>query len=332
MSDIMRPMSFGHLMNWVLSEHSAQGTIFGVSKIVEHRDGTSRPIFQEKIESPFGPAAGPHTQLAQNLIAAYAGGSRFFEVKTVQIMDGDELSKCVAKPCITAEDAALYLKWSTELYVPQAFAEYVKAWFAMKLLAREYGLGDPDGFVFNMSVGYDLQGIQSEKIDKYLNEMQDASHTEVWKECMDWTLSHLDRFQNVDADYVKAINPRVSESVTISTLHGCPPDEIERIANHLIQNKGLNTFIKCNPTLLGYKFARKTLDALGFDYIQFDDHHFLEDLQFSDAVPMLRRLMDLCAQKGLEFGVKLTNTFPVDVAAGELPSEEMYMSGRSLIP
>ena len=211
MSDIMRPMSFGHLMNWVLSEHSAQGTIFGVSKIVEHRDGTSRPIFQEKIESPFGPAAGPHTQLAQNLIAAYAGGSRFFEVKTVQIMDGDELSKCVAKPCITAEDECYNCEWSTELYVPQAFAEYVKAWFAMKLLAREYGLGDPDGFVFNMSVGYDLKGIQSEKIDKYLNEMQDASHTEVWKECMDWTLSHLDRFQNVDADYVQAITPHASQ-------------------------------------------------------------------------------------------------------------------------
>lgn len=113
--------------------------------------------------------------------------------------------------------------------------------------------------------------------------------------------------------------------MTISTLHGCPPDEIERIANHLIQNKGFNTFIKCNPTLLGYDFARKTLDALGFDYIQFDDHHFREDLQMEDALPMLGRLMELCVRKGLEFGVKLTNTFPVDVAAGELPSEEMYM-------
>ena len=224
MSDIMRPMSFAHLMNWILTEHHDQGTIFGVSKIVEHKDGQARPIFQEKIESPFGPAAGPHTQLAQNLIAAYAGGSRFFEVKTVQIMDGDELSKCVAKPCITAEDECYNGEWSTELYVPQAFAEYVKAWFACKLLAKEYGLGDPDGFVFNMSVGYDLAGIQSEKIDKYLNEMRDASNTEVWKECMDWALNNLDRFQNVDEAYVKAITPRISESVTISTLDGCPPE------------------------------------------------------------------------------------------------------------
>ena len=332
MSDIMRPIPFGQLMNWVLTEQKTQGTVFGVSKLTRYTDGQARPIFGEKIESPFGPAAGPHTQLAQNLIAAYAGGSRFFEVKTVQIMDGEDLSKCVNKPCITAADECYNCEWSTELYVPQAFAEYVKAWFACKLMAKEYGLGDPNGFVFNMSVGYDLAGIQSEKIDKYLNEMRDASQTEVWKECMDWTLANLDRFHNVDEAYVKAITPQVSNSVTISTLHGCPPDEIERIANHLIVNKGFNTFIKCNPTLLGYEFARKTLDALGFDYIQFDDHHFKEDLQMEDAIPMFRRLIALCAEKGVEFGVKLTNTFPVDVAAGELPSEEMYMSGRSLYP
>ena len=47
---------------------------------------------------------------------------------------------------------------------------------------------------------------------------------------------------------------------------------------------------------------------------------------------MFDRLIKLCAEKGLAFGVKLTNTFPVDVTRGELPSEEMYMSGRSLFP
>ena len=50
----------------------------------------------------------------------------------------------------------------------------------------------------------------------------------------------------------------------------------------------------------------------------------------ADAVPMFERLIALCAERGLEFGVKLTNTFPVDVTRNELPSTEMYMSGRSL--
>ncbi|NCB63726.1 MAG: putative selenate reductase subunit YgfK, partial [Clostridia bacterium] len=332
MSDIMRPIPFAHLMNWVLNEYRDHGSIFGVSKLVRHENGQALPIFEEKIESPFGPAAGPHTQLAQNLIAAYAAGSRFFELKTVQIMDGEELSKCVAKPCITAEDECYNCEWSTELYVPEAFDEYVKGWFACKLLAKELGLGDPNAFVFNMSVGYDLKGIKSEKIDKYIEGMKNAEGTPVWQECMDWALANLDRFSNVDETYVKGVSPVVSRSITESTLHGCPPDEIERIATYLITEKGLNTYVKCNPTLLGYEFARKTLDSLGFGYVTFDDHHFKEDLQFSDAVPMFHRLIALTKERGLEFGVKLTNTFPVDVAAKELPSEEMYMSGRSLYP
>ena len=33
MSDIMRPMPFAHLMNWILSEYRAQGSVFGVSKL-----------------------------------------------------------------------------------------------------------------------------------------------------------------------------------------------------------------------------------------------------------------------------------------------------------
>ncbi len=332
MSDIMRPIPFGKLMDWILTEYKESGSVFGVSKLVRHENGKALPMFKEKIESPFGPAAGPHTQLAQNIVAAYGAGSRFFELKTVQIMDGEELSKCVNKPCITADDECYNCEWSTELTVPQAFAEYVKAWFACKLLAKELGLGDPEGFVFNMSVGYDLKGIQSEKVDKYIEGMKDASGTEIWQECMDWALSNLGKFQKVDEAYVKSISPRVSESITESTLHGCPPDEIERIATYLITEKNLNTYVKCNPTLLGYEFARKTLDGLGFDYIVFDDHHFVEDLQMADALPMFRRLMALTKERGLEFGVKLTNTFPVDVAAGELPSEEMYMSGRSLYP
>lgn len=330
MSDIMRPIPFGALMNWALEEHKAHSTLFGVP--VGPRYTGSRPMFDERVEAPLGPAAGPHTQLAQNLIASYVGGARFFELKTVQIMDGEELSKCVPKPCILAGDEAYNCEWSTELTVPQAFDEYVKGWFACKLLAKELDLGDPDGFVFNMSVGYDLAGIQSPKVDAYINGMMNAAQTPEFLACKKWAMNHLDRFHKVDAAYVEGISPVISHSITESTLHGCPPAEIEGIASYLIREKGLHTYIKCNPTLLGYPFARKTMDALGFDYVTFDDHHFREDLQWEDAVPMLRRLQTLADEKGVDFGVKLTNTFPVDVAQGELPSQEMYMSGRALFP
>ena len=332
MNDIMRPMPFGQLMDWVLEEYRKSGSFFGVADPVKHTDGKALPIFEERIEAPFGPAAGPHTQLAQNIIAAYAAGARFFELKTVQKMDGPELAACVNKPCITAGDECYNCEWSTELYVTEAFAEYVKAWVACKLLAREFGLGDPDGFVFNMSVGYDLEGIKSDKINAFIDGMIEAKDTEVFRACIGWALENAGRFSRADKAYIKGISSRISRSITESTLHGCPPDEIERIATYLITEKHLNTYIKLNPTLLGYEYARKRLDSLGFDYVCFDDRHFREDLQWKDAVPMLERLTALAGENGLEFGVKLTNTFPVDVTRGELPSEEMYMAGKSLFP
>jgi putative selenate reductase len=334
MSDLMRPMPYSQLLDWVLGEYKKHGSVFGVSKLVKFGNSKALPIFDETIEFPFGPAAGPNSQLAQNIIASYVSGARFFELKTVQKMDGRELAECVAKPCIASEDECYNCEWSTELTVQEAFNEYVKAWFICHILAKELGLGNPDGFVFNMSVGYDLDGIKTPKVDAFIEGMKDASQTEVFRSAMETSLKYAaeGKFARVTMEDVRAIPARVSCSITESTLHGCPPDEIERIASYLLTEKKLNTYIKCNPTLLGYEFARKTLDALGFDYIAFDDHHFLEDLQWEDAVPMIERLQKLADKVGLEFGVKLTNTFPVDVKANELPSEEMYMSGRSLFP
>ena len=84
MSDIMRPIPYEQLLDWTLKEYRENGSIFGVSKVVKHTDGKALPIFDGKIESPFGPAAGPNSQLAQNIVTAYAAGARFFELKTVQ--------------------------------------------------------------------------------------------------------------------------------------------------------------------------------------------------------------------------------------------------------
>ena len=327
MSEKMYPIPFKSLMNWVVTEYAMSGEIFGVHKAYK-ASGKSLPIFGERIETPFGPAAGPNSQLAQNIIAAYFAGARFFEVKTVQKMDGADLAACVPRPCILANDEGYNQEWSTELTVPQAMDEYIKAWCALKVLSKVYGLGDPNGFVFNMSVGYDLEGNKGEKVDTYLNGMMDATKTAIFGECK----AVLKELFPQESDYIDAISPCVSRSVTVSTLHGCPPDEIERIASYLISEKHLHTFVKCNPTILGYETARTILDGMGYDYIVFDDHHFREDLQWADAVPMFERLQALADKNGLEFGLKLSNTFPVDTTRGELPNDEMYMSGRSLFP
>lgn len=332
MSDRMRPLPFGKLLEWISAEIEKDRTLFGIPRAGFFRAACSPPLqlFGRPLDNPIGPAAGPHTQLAQNIITAFVAGGRFFELKTVQKLDGVDLK--VDKPCISAADEGYNVEWSTELTVQAAYEEYVKAWFILHFLSGEFSLSPKRGFIFNMSVGYDLDGIRSPKIDTFIDDLTDASRTAIWKECKDHTLNNLGLFKNITREYVEKTPPGICSSITLSTLHGCPSAEIERIARHLLGEKRLHTFVKLNPTLLGYEFVRENLDRMGYGYLDFDEHHFQQDLQFAEAVSMLARLKDYAGERDLLFGVKLTNTFPVEIKGNELPGREMYMSGRALYP
>ena len=135
MSDIMYPVSFDKLMNHILQEYALHQRIYNVTKI-HHYEGTKvLKLFGKTLENPLGPAAGPHTQLAQNIIAAYVGGARFIELKTVQTMYGEELG--IPRPCIYSNDESYNVEWSAEYRADEAMAEYIKAWFALKLISKE---------------------------------------------------------------------------------------------------------------------------------------------------------------------------------------------------
>ena len=330
MRDIMVPMSFEKLIRQCLEEYQNKKSIFDVKAIVKSDKSKYIDFCGRKLENPLGVAAGPHTQLAQNIVACYAGGARFLELKTVQRMYGEELG--IQKPCIRANDEGYNVEWSSELHALEAMNEYIRAWFATKIVAKEFNLGDPDAFQFNMSVGYDLAGIKSPAVDGFLNGLNDASNTEVFKECKKYLLNNLHLFKNVDADFINSIPAHICNTVTLSTMHGCPADEIEKIAAYLIEEKGFNTFIKCNPTLLGYDYVRKMMDDMGYDYLSIDTHQFEIDLKFDQAVKMINNLIVRAKNKGVVFGVKLCNTMPVGIKHRELPGETMYMSGKSLYP
>jgi len=334
MSEIMTPIPFDKLMDWMLNEYRNENHVFGIEKenFYKNKSDTKINIYNSEVSSPIGPAAGPNTQLAQNLIAAYLSGSRVMELKTVQVMDGEELRSCILRPCINATDEGYNCEWSTELTVNQAYEEYVKGYFALHLAAFEFGISDRCDFIFNMSVGYDYEGITSHKIDTFINELVNAENTDIWNECKSYLIDNADKFNNITPDMIDSISPNISSSITLSTLHGCPPEEIYKIAHYFITQKKLNTYIKCNPTLLGYDFTRNMLDQLGYNYIQFDNRHFEQDLKFDDAVKIVSDLKKEANEAELNFGVKISNTFPVMVKDDELPSEFMYMSGRALYP
>jgi putative selenate reductase len=333
---MMRPVSFPRLVEWI----RGGDRVFGLGKGQFYRPAAVFPFLGSGLGTLVGPAAGPHTQLAQNIAASYLAGGRFIELKTVQTLDGEELAGRIPRPCISARDEGYNVEWSTELTVEGALAEYVKAWFLLHVLAEEFELFPPDApgipgapdFIFSMSVGYSLEGIRSEKIDRFIEGLKDASGTAVWESCYRYLAEHLGDFTRFGRAALDRISPAVSPAVTLSTLHGCPREEIEGIARYLLEEKKLHTFVKCNPTLLGYERVRAVLDRLGYGYVSFDDRHFREDIQLDQALEMLGRLREAAALRGLVFGVKLTNTLPVDCRAALLEGQEMYMSGRALFP
>jgi putative selenate reductase len=272
------------------------------------------------VGAPLGVAAGPHTQLAHNIVAAWLCGARFIELKTVQILD--EIS--VSRPCIDSADVTYNCEWSQELSLEQSFDEYLAAWVLIHALAHHLGRR-PDVF-FNMSVGYDLDGIRSEKVQRFLRRMRDAKAELTG--AVDALAAVVPSVRDVD------IPASMSSLVTLSTMHGCPPAEIERIAKFMLEDLGIDTWVKLNPTLLGPEMLRGILnEKMGFDVVV-EDSAFDHDPKFEDAMQMVRNLDDAARKCGRRFGVKLSNTLEVSNRRTIFPPNEksMYMSGRALHP
>ena len=278
--------------------------------------------YGQLLETPLGVAAGPHTQLAGNIIAAWLCGARYIELKTIQTLD--ELN--VSKPCIDMQDEGYNCEWSQELRIQQSYTEYLHAWIIIHILRKELGFSGPSGTLFNMSVGYNLKGIRNENVQWFLNHMRDCTvGLAVARESLRTIYSGIDQID---------IPLCISDHVTLSTMHGCPPEEIEQICIYLIAEKRLHTTIKLNPTLLGADELRGIInDRLGFSTV-IPDIAFEHDLKYPDALRILRSLEKVATENGVRFGVKLTNTLESVNNKDIFDASEtmMYMSGRALHP
>ena len=134
-------------------------------------------VHGHRAQTPVGPAAGPHAQLAQNIVLAWLGGSRVIELKTVQVLD--ELK--IPRPCIDAATIGFNVEWSQELKLAESLREYVAGWMLMRILraarsARARGRArDAAEPVFELSVGYDLKGLQAPAMRDYLTRCAERS-------------------------------------------------------------------------------------------------------------------------------------------------------------
>ncbi|MFO0724106.1 MAG: glutamate synthase [Myxococcota bacterium] len=323
------PQSLANLLRRAQAEQKRQEAIFDLplSKMWKGSSpdlDLSRRFHGERASTPVGPAAGPHTQLAQNIALSYLAGGRVMELKTVQIMD--ELK--IPRPCIDATNIGFNVEWSQELKIHESQTEYAKAALLLAGLKR---LGLPEGLdqardgevLFDLSLGYDLKGIQSERIRGFIAGMLDAGSS------IDRQLAELPK----DLSAFRDLSPprRLVSCVTLSTFHGCPADEIELIAQHLMETYRLHMVVKLNPTLLGFERVNEILhQRLGYTDLTLERGAFDKDLKWDQAIGMIGRLRGVAQKMGVRFGVKLTNTMIVNNHKRFFSDKEMYMSGQPL--
>jgi putative selenate reductase len=274
--------------------------------------------------TPVGPASGPHTQLAQNIALSYLSGGRILELKTVQVND----RLLIARPCIDMRTVGYNIEWSQELAVSDSLREYVKARLLVAILDELCGIPEAErDVVFDISVGYDLEGIRSRKMTGFFAGARDAS-----------AILNAERAKlraDLPTDWKRLADipcpARLSDSATLSTFHGCPAGEIDAICRHLLEEQGLHTIVKLNPMLLGYEEVREILHGrLGYTHIGLTRRPFEKEVKWEDAIAFLRELSATADRRGLDFGVKLTNTLVVENSGDPLPGTEQYLSGEPL--
>jgi putative selenate reductase len=324
----LTPMPLDVLLGRVAYEWGTRKRIFDlpIARIFNVSEGPdlTMSFLGRPAATPVGPAAGPHSQLTENIVLSWLGGSRLIELKTVQILDELE----IGRPCIDMQTIGYNIEWSQELKIPQSLDEYVKAWMMIDILTgwdelKPYLGDDPGPHIFDLSVGYDLAGISTPEVGAYIDSMVDAGAV-------------IDRFRPLIPepftewrDY--PFKARIADTATLSTFHGCPPDEIEGISKHLMTRHGLDVIVKLNPTLLGFDNVGAIVnDELGFDEVRLRQSDFDADLQFERGIELIEELESFAAENGRQFGVKLSNTLVVENHKGWMPDETMYLSGPPL--
>lgn len=285
----------------------------------------------QRAANAVGPAAGPHGQMAQNVLLSYLAGGRIMELKTVQI--NDQLR--IPRPCIDATNIGYNVEWSQELRLHESLHEYVAG--AMLVHAVRHGdfyqqagcgvdMAGPSGdVIYDMSVGYDLAGIQSPRVRRFIEGMLDA--TAIVDQLRRQIPPEYAALR--DLDYPT----RLSTSITLSTFHGCPAGEIERICEHLITTYNVNVIIKMNPPMLGREYLEHLLhDVLGYHDIRVHQPAYTSGLQFDESIEIVNRLDTLAKSRGLRVGAKFSNTLEVENHRDFFTPDNkvMYLSGQPL--
>ncbi|MEE9187383.1 MAG: glutamate synthase, partial [Bacteroidota bacterium] len=241
------PIPYEQLSKRIFYEYTRNGAIFDLPSRMFYKPSISIDMSVlfcgNPAANPVGPAAGPHTQLAQNIVLSWLAGARVIELKTVQIKDRLELSR----PCIDISTFGYNTEWSQELRLQESLREYIKASMLVETLKDwlfdselKSQISSPNlNTIYDISVGYDLAGIQSREVRDWLTTVRDASA--VIADLRAQIPPEFNTYRDLP------FKTEIGNSITLSTFHGTPANEIERICEFLLTEMDFHVIIKMNP-------------------------------------------------------------------------------------
>ena len=147
--------------------------------------------------------------------------------------------------------------------------------------------GEP---IYDMSIGYDLAGIQTPKVVDFIRGLIDA------RESVERLRDQIPRWLGPlrELDYPTAL----SRSITLSTFHGCPAEEIERICEFLLTELNVHVIVKMNPPMLGKERLEHLLyDVMGYTELRVNEKAYTSGLQFDESLAICSRLTKLAATR-----------------------------------
>lgn len=330
MNGKMYPFKLEQLLKIILHEYKNNSTIFGIPEEIFYKPWIyyyfDTKISDLTLHNPIGLSAGPHTQLAQNIVAGWLCGARYFELKTIQ---GEELTS-IRKPSIYIPYEGYNCEWSQELSIKDAYDQYLNAWILIHILNDflyiKKGKEVKPGTVFSMSLGYTLDHIRSDEVNWFIGKMTDC-RIEL-NEKINSIAGIYPQVRNIEIPHV------ISNIVTLTPKIGCSPREVGYMVKYLMTEKKLHIVLKFNPTLLGLKSVKAIINKdRGFDVTP-EESAFKNDLTYSDVVDLIPQLRDYAAEMNLNLFFKIANTLECKNPSKVFPvnNERIFLSGYALYP
>jgi len=330
MPDFMNPPSLEQVLKIILNSFDTNQEIFDIPEKLFYKHWHYHVLYTEKygkkIHNSIGISSGPLTQLAQNIVSGWLCGARFLDLKTVQPNQITDRTK----PSIDIFDGSYNCEKSHELTVEQAYDQYLNAWIIIHVLNHKL---NPDqyknqeiGTIFNMSLGYTLADIRSDKMQWFVDKMINCS---VEKE------EKIKLIKKIYPAISKIKIPdQISNSFTVNTCKGCSARELEYICKFLIIDKKLHPGLKFSPKLLGYKSVMAILNAENTFNAEVNPEDFENSIQYGEAITLIKNISETANELGLELTVKISNSLACKNNTGQIPgtAEEVYLSGRALHP